>query len=180
MSDLPDRDEVAVVVRGIELAVWSLSEVIAWADFYIDTASGAPPPWLIGCSLSRHVLDARHALLAVAAGSPLLEDDVLGLALIAERVTTGAITWREAIRIAYHLVLDRDMSGELANYVYYLDDAVDLAETRVHGSLQEAERDAVEFFGSQVQETASAGVLRAFLREHGRLLAGARGRRTRS
>jgi hypothetical protein len=180
MTELPDRDDVAIVVGGLEQGVWRLSEVKAWADSYIATAAEPAPTWLIDCSLSKHSLDARSALLPWAAESPLLNDAEIALALLAERVKAGALGPREATRAAFRLVVERKMSGDLANVVYYLDDAFDLADARIQGSSEATEREAVDFFRNTVRATASAKRLKAFLRGRGRFLRGSGGGRTKS
>lgn len=168
------------MVVGIELAVWDVPLVAAWADALIANCAEAPPSWLIECSLAQNSTDALQALASAAAGSSLLHDADLALALVARRLSLGAVTAREATRSAFSLVVRGGGARALAGTVYSLDDGFDLAEAGIVGTGEQMDRQAVEFFEGPVQETASATRLRSFLAAGGRLLQSDRGRRAES
>jgi hypothetical protein len=176
MTVEPHPDEVAIVLRGLELDVWDMPEVTAWADAEI-LSTDTPPAWLIECALSGHRRSAHEALVAGSNDSTLREDAGLALALLAERLDAGKTTPREAIRAAFAVVVSRE-SDELVDAVYQLDDGLDLAEQGIVGSTAEFERDGVAFFRTIVQRTPAAARLSSFLRERGSVLRRA-SRRTR-
>lgn len=143
MSRIPNAISVdANVLRcGHNVGFFDNSDIERWADRQIE-ASENPCSELLDLSMigQTHPLDVMRLLQSFGNASQVSTIDTqigfIGLLRARKMITT-----QKAIRGLYALVHERGTTQEQRSQIYYLDDGHDLAIQRLHGTMDDVERE---------------------------------------
>ena len=153
MDDLTTKSIAKAYSTAIELDAVDLNEIIQWSDSLILQLD-VPSDSLIELSLCKKASDARKYLNVIAEGADitLFQKYLFGMAFKA--LANNRSNYSEVSKFIHFLALDNE-ELELFGDVFYYWDAIDLAESGIHGYLPAIRNEFLNFLKSNMLEIPS-------------------------
>lgn len=144
MSDIASI-EIAVLLAGYDVGYFDIAAIRRWADRQIEVID-EPSEALLDLAMLRepHPIDVMKLLRAVGASDQGAEAEIR-IAILGLLFERKRLSLRQVVRGLFSLVIDDRASSEERSMIYYLDDGYDLAIAGTYGSLEQVERELIEF-----------------------------------